>query len=582
MGFWRLFVVLIVASGLFSQTAIFPLREIRAGQHGIGKTVFLGNKIDEFQVEILGVLENVGPKQSVILARLSGGPLDKTGVMQGMSGSPVYIDGRLVGAVALAFNFAKEPIAGIRPIEQMLEVGARPTASTRPQRAALPKREIPLAPSMAGVDSASLIEIATPVSFSGFTAETLEHFAPELKKFGLAPRQGVSSGGPLPSKLGNPNQLRPGDMISVNLLSGDYAIGAEGTVTRIDGNHVYAFGHRFMSVGDTELPFARADVLALLPNLEASFKISSPQEWMGTITQDRSTSIYGELGRKADTVPLSVSLQDGRRAPLAYHMQLVHDRVLSPFIMQMAVYSMIDATERTLGLGSYSVRGAVEFEHNLPPLKLDNTYSGDFNVPAQASFGVASPLSAVMTAGFDAIKIKGINLSIEASERKRALQIDQITASRKDVRPGDSIDLTVTLTGENGVEVVKTVRYKVPVGAQTGMLNFTVADGNYSNLLDYQQLAATPPKSPTQLMSFLNSLRPNANAYVRVWRTDPGFQVQGSDLPNPPASVGLILARAQAAQGLWLPRGSKIDELEIPTGDIVVSGSKTVPVEVKE
>ena len=582
MGFWRLFVVLIVASGLFSQTAIFPLREIRAGQHGIGKTVFSGNKIEEFQVEILGVLENVGPKQSVILARLSRGPLDKTGVMQGMSGSPVYIDGRLVGAVALAFNFAKEPIAGIRPIEQMLEVGAQPTASTRPQRAALPKREIPLAPSMAGVDSASLIEIATPVSFSGFTAETLEHFAPELKKFGLAPRQGVSSGGPLPSKLGNPNQLRPGDMISVNLLSGDYAIGAEGTVTRIDGNRVYAFGHRFMSVGDTELPFARADVLALLPNLEASFKISSPQEWMGTITQDRSTSIYGELGRKADTVPLSVSLKDGRRAPLAYHMQLVHDRVLSPFIMQMAVYSMIDATERTLGLGSYSIRGAVEFEHNLPPLKLDNTYSGDFNVPAQASLGVASPLSAVMTAGFDAIKIKGINLSIEASERKRALQIDQITASRKDVRPGESVDLTVTLTGENGVEVVKTVRYKVPVGAQTGMLNFTVADGNYSNLLDYQQLAATPPKSPTQLMSFLNSLRPNANAYVRVWRTDPGFQVQGSDLPNPPASVGLILSRAQAAQGLWLPRGSKIDELEIPTGDIVVSGSKTVPVEVKE
>jgi len=582
VGVLRLFVVLIVASGLFSQTAIFPLRDIRAGQHGIGKTIFSGNKIDEFQVEILGVLDNVGPKQSVILARLSGGPLDKTGVMQGMSGSPVYIDGRLVGAVALAFNFAKEPIAGIRPIEEMLEVGAQPAANAGSQRAAAPKREIPFSPSAVGIDSASLIEIATPVSFSGFTAETLEHFAPELKKFGLAPRQGVSSGGPLPSKLGDPNQLRPGDMISVNLLSGDYAIGAEGTVTRIDGNKVYAFGHRFMSVGDTELPFARAKVLALLPNLEASFKISSPQEWMGTITQDRSTSIYGELGRKADTVPLSVTLKDGRRAPLAYHMQLVHDRVLSPFIMQMAVYSMIDATERTLGMGSYSIRGAVEFEHNLPPLKLDNTYSGDFNVPAQASMGVASPLSAVMTAGFDSLKIKGINLAIEASERKRALQIDQITASRKEVRPGDSIDLTVTLTGENGVEVVKTVHYKVPVGAQTGVLNFTAADGNYSNLIDYQQLASTPPKSPTQLVSFLNSLRPNANAYVRVWRTDPGFQVQGSDLPNPPASIGLILSRAQAAQGMWLPRGSKIDELEIPTGDIVVSGSKTVPVEIKE
>ena len=581
MGAVRFLFVLVAAGRLFGQTAIFPLRDIRAGQHGIGRTVFSGNKIDEFQVEILGVLENVGPKQSVILARLSGGPLEKTGVMQGMSGSPVYIDGRLVGAVALAFNFAKEPIAGIRPIEQMLTTGPQPAASAGTRRAAaIPKREIPFAPNSS--EAGSLIEIATPVSFSGFTEETLEHFAPELKKLGMTPRQGVSSGGSLPPKLGNPNQLRPGDMISVNLLSGDYAIGAEGTVTQVDGNHVYAFGHRFMSVGDTELPFARAQVLALLPNLEASFKISSPQEWMGTITQDRSTAIYGELGRKAATVPLSVTLKDGRGGPISYHMQLVHDRVLSPFILQMAIYSMIDATERTLGLGSYSIRGAVEFQRDVPPVRLDNTYSGDFNVPAQASMGVASPLSAVMMAGFDTLKIKGINLAIEASERKRALQIDQITASRKEVHPGEEVEINVTLTGENGAEMLKTVHYKVPVGAEAGTLNFTVADGNYSNLLDYQQLANTPPKTPTQLVSFLNNLRSNSNAYVRVWRSDPAFLVQGSDLPNPPASVGLILSRAQAAQGVWMPRGSKIDELQISTGDIVVSGSKTVPVEVKE
>jgi hypothetical protein len=337
-----------------------------------------------------------------------------------------------------------------------------------------------------------------------------------------------------------------------------------------------------MSVGNTELPFARAEVLALLPNLAASFKISSPLEWMGTITEDRSTSIYGELGRKADTVPLEVTLKDGRRAPLAYHMQMVQDRVLSPFIIQMAVYSVMDATERTLGLGSFTLRGAVEFQRGIPPLKLDNSYAGDFNVPAQASFGVASPLASIMNAGFDALKIKGVTLAIEASERKRLLQIDQVTASRKDVHPGESVELTVTLTGENGVEVLKSVKYTVPIGAPAGTLNFTVADAGYSNALDYQQISATAPRSPTQLVSFLNNLRPNTNAYVRVWRTDPAFQVQDKDLPDPPASVGLILARAQAAQGTWFPRGSKIDELQIQTGDVVVTGSKTVPVEVKE
>jgi hypothetical protein len=579
----RLVIFLIVASNLFAQTPIFPLSEIRAGQHGIGKTVFSGNKIDEFQVEILGVLENLGPKQSVILARLSGGPLAKTGVMQGMSGSPVYIDGRLVGAVALAFSFATEPIAGIRPIEEMLAVSAQPASqpsvATLRLKDALPQ---PAARSSQDSLATSLVEIATPVSFSGFTSATLDHFAPELKKLGLEPRQGISSGGRLPSKLGNPDQLRPGDMISVDLLSGDLSIGAEGTVTAVDGKNIYAFGHHFLPVGETELPFARAEVLALLPNLAASFKISTARQWMGTITQDRSTSIYGELGRKADTVPIAVTVKDGHRAPLAYHMQMVNDRVLTPFIVQMAVYSTIDATERTLGLASYAVRGAAEFQPGVPPLKLDNAYAGDFNVPLQASSGVASPLAYLMSAGFDALKIRNISLEIEASERKRLLQIDQITASHKDVHPGQPVDLTVTFTEENGVEAEKTVRYTVPVGAPYGTLNFTVSDANYSNLLDYQQLASTVLKSPTQVISFLNELRPNTNAYVRVWRTDPAYQVQGEDMPDPPPSLGLILAKAQAAQGTWFARGSKIDELLIETGNVVVTGSKNVSVEVKE
>jgi len=581
----RLLFTLIVAFCAFAQTPIFPLREIRAGQRGIGKTVFSGNTIEEFQVEILGVLENLGPKQSVILARLSGGPLKETGVMQGMSGSPVYIDGRLVGAVALAFSFAKEPIAGIRPIEEMLAVSGQSTAPTIAARASQRDIQNMAAPRVSkGTDSltTNLMEIATPVSFSGFTSSTLDRFAPELKKLGLEPRQGISSGGRLPSKLGNPDSLRPGDMISVDLLSGDLSIGAEGTVTEVDGKKIYAFGHHFLSVGDTQLPFARAEVIALLPNLSASFKISTARQWMGTITQDRSTAIYGELGRKADTVPITLTVKDGQRAPLSYHMQMVNDRVLSPFIVQMAVYSAIDATERTLGMASYSLRGSVEFQPGVPALRLDNSYAGDFNVPLQAASGVSTPVAYLMSAGFDALKIKSMTLEIGASEHKRLLQIDQVTASHKDVHPGQPVDLTVTFTEENGVETEKTIHYTVPVGAPLGTLNFTVSDASYSNLLDYQQLAATVPKSPTQLISFLNELRPNTNAYVRVWRTDPAYLVQGEDLPDPPPSLGLILAKAQAAQGTWFARGSKIAEMLMNTGNVVVTGSKTVSVEVKE
>ena len=584
MAALRLVISLILASNGFALTAIFPLRDIRAGQHGIGKTVFTGNKIEEFQVEILGVLENLGPKQSVILARLSGGEIEKTGIIQGMSGSPVYIDGKLVGAVALGFPFSKDAIAGIRPIEDMLALSETPA----PERTAVVARlsdwrSLP-SPHLPGKSQiGEMIDIATPLSFGGFSPGTIEQFAVEMKKFGLEPRQGVSSGGHLPPKLGNPALLKPGDMISVQLLSGDLSIGADGTVTEIDGNRLFAFGHRFLAVGGTELPFARADVITTLANLSSSFKISSAREWMGTITEDRSTSVFGELGRRAATVPLEIELHGSRHAPLHYNMEVVNDRVLLPFILQMAVFNAIDATERTLGMGTFILHGEVDFQQAIPPLKLDNTYAGDFGVPLSASLGVASPLAYIMGSGFDSLRVKGIKLSIEASEKKHVLQVDQVAVSKKEIHPGDTIELAVTLAGENGAEMLKIVKYQVPLGASTGTLEFTVADAMTANLTEFQQLLGTPPKSPSQVVGFLNGLRPNTNAYVRVWRADTAFQVQGADLPDPPPSIALLLAKSQATpQNTWIGRGSTITQMEIGTGDAVVTGSKTVQVEVKE
>ncbi len=584
MAALRFLVFFIVALDVVALTPIFPLKEIRAGQRGIGKTVFSGNKIEEFQVEVLGVLENMGPKQSVILARLSGGPLAQTGVLQGMSGSPVYIDGRLVGAVALAFTFAKEPIAGIRPIEDMLPLGAPVPKDQHPTAALFRSPDsLGTATTTAFGGAGALAEIATPVSFSGFTSGALEHFAPQLRQIGLEPRQGVSSGGHIPRKLGDPGLLHAGDMITVQLLSGDMSIGADGTVTAIDGKRIFAFGHHFLSVGGTELPFARANVITVLPNLSASFKISSALEWMGTITEDRSTSVYGELGRRAATVPLSVTLHGARHSPFVYNMEMVNDRVLSPFIVQMAVYSAMEATERTLGMGSFAVHGEIGFDRGVPPLKLDNTYAGDFNVPLQAALGVSTPLAYAMSSGFDALKIRSIALTIDASERKRIWQVDQVAVSKRDFRPGDTVELTVTLAGENGAELLRTVKYPIPAGTSYGPLQFTVADASSTNLSEYQQLLSAAPKSPTQMIAFLNGLRPNTNAYVRVWRNDPNFQVQGTDLPNPPPSLGLALAKEQGvAAGNYLGRGSKVAEIEIDTGDAVVTGSKTVQVDVKE
>jgi len=564
-GIARFLAVLLAVSTLGAAPAIFPLKDIRAGQHGVGRTVFSGSRIEEFQVEILGVLENIGPRQSIILARLSGGPLAQTNVMQGMSGSPVYIDGKLIGAVALGFENAKEPICGIRPIEEMLQV----EPGQQRQRASLTPRDQFLS------GETRLTELATPVSFSGFTAATLEHFAPQLRLLGMDPRQGVSSGGRLPDALGDPKKLEPGSMISVQLLSGDMNVGADGTVTMIDGNKIYAFGHRLLAAGGTELPFARSDVIALLPALSSSFKISQPREWMGTITEDRNSAISGLTGQRARMIPIEIKMGAN-----TYRMGMIQDRVLTPLVAQMAVFSAIDSTARTIGAASYTVRGQINFDSG--SVKLDNVYSGDVSVSTSASLGIVTPLSYAMTSGFDALKLKDIKLEIGTLDQRRQMQIADVVAPRR-VRPGEEFEIAVVLSGENATETTRIVRYRVPIGAETGPLNLTVGDATAANLADLQAAYGTTFKSPAQVLNMLNGLRTNTSAYLRVWRSGPSYTVEGRDLPDPPASVAMILGRAQPGGPSSLNvRGAELAEIEVASGGNVVTGTKTIQVEVRE
>jgi len=554
---------------------------------GVGKTVFSGNQIEEFQVEILGVLDNIGPKESLILARLSGGPLEHTGVMQGMSGSPVYIGGKLVGAVALAFSYAKDPIAGIRPIQEMVDrAGPSAAPSTRPSAAALADRDLlhlfpKPRPTLAG--EARMADIATPIAFGGFSRNTLDAFAPQLRALGLEPRQGVTAGAKLSPGMGNPSNLKPGSMISVQLMAGDMSVGADGTVTYIDGNRVYAFGHRFLAIGSTALPFARSEVVTLLPALNTSFKLSVAKEWMGTVYQDCDTAISGELGKLAGMAPISISVSRAGRPIDSYQMLMVKDPLLSPLLIQMAVSSAIDATERTVGSSSIRMTGQIDFQNAPAPIKIDNIYATDNGAASQASLQAAVPAAYVMQSGFSTLELKGVSIHLDITDRKKELTIDGVTLSRHTVRPGETLRLSVSLVGDNGSESMRQVDYQVPIGAEPGTLYFTVADATVTNLADFRQILGATPRSPGQVIATVNNLHPNTKAYVRVWRADPAFQLEGADLPDPPPSVALILAGSQSSlAGITQNRNSKIAEMEIDAGGMAVSGSKTVQVEVKE
>jgi hypothetical protein len=583
---------LALAAALSAQTRIFPLKDIRAGMRGTGRTVFSGNRVEEFQVDILGVLDNIGPKESLILARLSGGPLEHTGVMQGMSGSPVYIDGKLVGAVAMAFPFAKDPIAGIRPIEEMLKVEAAP-GPVPAQRAAVDRKPLLigerdltrafLKPEPVAAGESRLVDIATPLSFGGFSRGTLEAFAPQLRSLGLEPLQAVSSGADIAPRMGNPADLQPGSMISVQLMAGDLSVGADGTVTYIDGNHVYAFGHRFLAVGSTAIPFARSEVVALLPNVNTSFKLSVAKEWMGVIDQDRDTAVAGELGRRPAMAPVSIVVSRGGREVESYHMQMINDPLLSPLLTQMAVFSAIDATERSVGAASIRVSGQIEFQNAPAPVRIDNIFAADNGAAAQVSLSAAVPVAYVLQSSFASLQLKNVSLRVEALDQRKALSIDSVSASRREVHPGEKLRIDVVLAGENGSEITRSVEYAVPIGASAGPLYVTVSDAATANLADFRQVLTATAHSSGELIATVNNLHPNNKAYVRFWRADPAFQLEGADLPDPPASVALVLANSQPnVAGITQLRNSKVAEMEIDAGDMFVSGAKTILAEVVE
>jgi hypothetical protein len=576
-------VLLIAAGSAPAAIAVMPLADVQAGMRGIGKTVFNGDKVEDFQVEILGVLRNTAPKESLILARLSGGPLEHTGVMQGMSGSPVYVDGKLLGAVAMAFPFAKDPIAGIRPIEEMFSVDrlqtVRPAASHRLTATGDLASLLPPRPT-SGFGDYHMTEVATPISLSGFTPAAVEFFGPKLRALGMEPRQGISLGGaPADQRMGDPARLEPGSMISVELMTGDFSVGADGTLTCLDGDKVYAFGHRFLAVGPTDLPFTRSEVMTLLANVNTSFKISSAQELMGVISQDRNTAITGTLGKRAAMLPVDISISQDKKSIDSYHMQMVNDRFLSPFLLQMAVFSSIDATQRSTGASTVVVHGSVEFENRTEAAQLQNIYAADNGTAMQAATSTAVPLSYLMQAGFDTLKIKRISVQMEASNLKKDLNIGQVYLSRKEAKAGDTVELSTMLDGENGLELSRSVKYTIPPGTAPGTLYFTVADGGQTSIAELRQIIAETPNSPEQLIATVNRIRPSDKTYVRVWRADAAYEVRGEELPDPPPSLALVLGSTQSVSQ---NRNSKIAEIVIDSGDMMVTGSRTVQLEVKE
>ncbi len=576
-----------------------PLSELRPGMTGYGRTTLSGADIVEFGVEVKAILRDYGPKQSVILVRCHGADLEQTGIIAGMSGSPVYIGRRLVGAVAFAFPWGKLPIAGVQPIEQMLEVTdrhpwaddteatvvaapqaevdvlARLAAATRPAAEADPAAPAP-GDGPVGGDPLRMKPLATPVMVSGAPGRLMDRFRTALAPFGLVPMQGGGAAPPSPGA--EKARLVPGACIGVVLMRGDMDISGMGTVTEVVGDRVYAFGHPMFGLGKADYPMTTGIAHLVIPSLANSFRLGAPVEEVGRLTWDASAAVFGRLtDARAPMIPVRMTVHGPDAGTTrAYRYEIIRHRLFSPLLVDMAAVSSLEAESALPMEHTVRYRIVVDAEGIDPIVRenvTDSYYGGGYYVAAQAR-SLASLLAENPFANLDVTAVE-IEATLEAEAR--VASILEVALDRHAVRPGDTVRARVKMRPLRGEPEWLTVPVVIPETYPEGSYTLTLCGGDAA----LQAAAAENPgrfraRDLESLVRLLREERPRDRLYVRLERPGQGLTIEGRELPNLPDSMRSILSGAARAEVLPV-RAARVESLPMPR---VVAGSASASVTV--
>lgn len=587
-------------------TPLMPLSEIRPGMVGIGRTVFEGTRVEEFTATILGVVENImGPRRSLILARLEGGPLAHTGVIAGMSGSPVYVEGRLIGAVSYSLgSFSKDSIAGITPIDEMTDAtsfenprpraarvdlqlpltrqnltaafrtalsGRRPFAD-RPEDARLVGSQ-GIAGLGAGELGMVLRPIATPLVMAGFEPDLAETLGAAFGDQGFVP--GGTAAGSRPGDMPFDGPLEPGDAVGIAFVTGDLMLGGTGTVTHIDGDRVYAFGHPMYNLGPTQFPMTRAYVYTVLPSLFASMKLTGIGETVGTLLQDRATAVAGRLGPTPDMIPIVLSLQSDRGTDRTFRFAVPRDDLFTPLMTYSVLLNTLASYERQSGTATYEVHGeAVLGGHG--SVSFDDTFSGGSASLGAASY-VVGPLMALVGNAEEDVQIERIDLTIKSAEEPRTATLERVWLDEPRPRPGRTVALKVLLRTYRGEDILRTIPIEIPAHA-SGPLSILVSDGARLTQLEQRDARQPQPlRTVSQIVSTANRARRGNTLYIRLLGVTSGAIVNGELMPSLPPSVLSVLEGDRSGGNFNPIRTATLGEWEVVTSH-VVSGVRTLSV----
>ncbi len=591
-------------ASLPASTPQMAIDELRPGMLGTGVTVFQGESREDFKVQIIGVLKNVvGPRRNLILARLEGGPLASTGVIAGMSGSPVYVEGRLIGAVSYSLGaFSKEPIAGITPIAEMTETAALATPRPPSQRARV---EWPVTPDSLvrafreafGAPSAfaerpadvqafgvpavaaehfgvSLRPIFTPLVMGGFTADSSQLLSSVFADRGFVPVAGGGAG----LRRADASPLQPGDAIGIGLISGDLSLAGAGTVTLVDGDRVFAFGHPFYNLGPTAFPMTRANIETVLPSLFTSTKIASIGEIIGTFQQDRATAIAGTLGPGPALIPVKIGLDSERGLRKSFRFDLVQDQLFTPLLTYVTIVNTLKSYEREFGAATFTVKGTATVKGH-GDISFEDIFTGDSPSIGAATYIVA-PITFLLSNDREPVEIEAVDISIASTEQPRTATLERVWLD--DVRPraGRAVALKILTRTYRGDETIRTIPIDIPANA-SGSLSILVSDGTRLAQMEQRELRQSlPPQSVGQMIRALNKARKNNRLYVKLLSPDSGAVVNGEALSALPASV-LAVLEGEKSGGSFIPlRSASIGEWELAT-DYAVRGSRLLTIDVE-
>ncbi|HEY3173211.1 MAG TPA: SpoIVB peptidase S55 domain-containing protein [Thermoanaerobaculia bacterium] len=533
-------------------TEIFPVEKLVAGMKGYGFSDLGGGKgIQRFDVEILGVLKRYAPKQDLILAQVSGAGLEHSGIIAGMSGSPIYVDGKLVGALAYGWPFSKDPVCGITPIQSMLDIRHAPPAPPVPiggpavragtlvsmfgQRQFSGALEALLAPFRRPEGAASLSSLPIPVSFAGGPGGAPGWFFGKVAEAaGWVAAPAGSSG----SKVTTADQaVRPGSSLSTVLLSGDMLLAATGTVTWVDRDSVLAFGHPFLSMGPIEMPMAQADVLTVLPSVYRSFKFADTGPVFGSVTQDRSTGILGTFGTRAKMVPITVRISSDELPTQTYHFEAVHNSMLTPVLAAIAIDNVLTTLEKRAGERTLVWKSSIKTPDR--DVRWDTVFSG-LQAREDAVTSLALLANYLMANEFRDLPILGVDVEIKHSDRLQNGRIVNVEPRKERFRAGERVPVRIDVVDFRGGSRRVTLDLDVPKDTPPGPLTVFVGDGNAATAYD---LAVYPadPQSLDQVLDFLGRMRPPNSINLIAYRRAPGAVVAGEPLAALPPSVAALL-----------------------------------------